>query len=434
MKKYRSGPRLLLLLAGSCLSLATVTAQTYSAKELEAAARVQDLHPVLDNHLDIPFEFGKGDLDAGKDGPSAFDFVKAERGHLKGAVVAIFVPQNARTPEGYREAAEKADIKLAAIRSTVAEHPQRAAIAHSPAELLSIEASGKFAIILSILNGNVIGKDLSLLDAWREKGVQVFGFVHSGHNDLADSSRPNLLRGAKLAEHGGLSELGKEAVHRLNDLGIVIDVSQLSGQALGQVLELTRAPVIASHSNARAIIDHPRNLSDEQLSAISANGGLVAINAFSLWVRPLPTEAIAKLNAIRSRHGVPGEKLPAGSQPVSAADKAPILPPDEYAVYDKEHHEVTNDVRYRATLTQYVDQIDYAVKKIGIDHVGISSDFNHGGGVIGWRDVGETLNVTAELQRRGYSEADIAKLWGGNFLRVWGQAQSLAKSNKDASK
>ena len=398
----------------------------FSAEQVQAAAALQDRHVTLDDHLDIPFDFGSGDLDAGKDGASQFDLVKAARGHLKGAVIAIYVPQGARTPEGYAAAAAQGQKKYDALSAVVARYPQRTAFARSPQELTAIEGSGRFAIVLSILNGHLIGKDLTQIDAWYRKGVRIFGFTHAGNNDLADSARPNLLRGEKLAEHGGLSPLGREAVVRLNDLGIVIDVSQISGDALAQVLALTRAPVIASHSNARAIIDHPRNLDDAQLLAIKRNRGIVAINAYSTWVHPLPAEAVARGNAVRRRYGVPEESSVAGLQPLTDAG-VKVLPADRFDLYSKAFHAVTGDPRYRATLAQYVDQLDYVVKKIGIDHVGISSDFNHGGGVVGWNDVGETANVTAELQRRGYSEADIAKLWCGNFLRVWQQVQALAK-------
>lgn len=426
MTRFALRSKMILLLAGAALPLAGAHAQSFTAEQLQAATALQDSAPNLDNHLDIPFEFGSGEHDPGRDGPDQFDFVKAGRGHLKGVVLAIFVPQNARTPEGYAEAARKGTQKLNAIEQAVRTYPQQAAIAHSPEELRAIEGSGRIAIILSILNGNLIGKDLAQLDSWHDKGVAIFGFTHAGNNDLADSARPNLLRGDKLNEHGGLSPLGRAAVARLNDLGVVIDVSQITALGVAQVLQLSRAPVIASHSNARAVIDHPRNLDDATLRAIAAKGGVVAINAYSSWVRPFPPEAIAKLNALRRRYGIPEDKTPAGIQPLS--DKGvKVLPPEVFDKYSEAFHAVTGSAEYRATLKEYVDQIDYVVKKIGIDHVGISSDFNHGGGVIGWNDVGESVNVTAELQRRGYGDADIAKLWGGNFLRVWGQVRALAK-------
>jgi membrane dipeptidase len=394
--------------------------------DLQKAAEIQRSIIAFDNHVDVPFDYGSAGLDAAADGSTQIDLPKLDRGIVKAAAIAIFVPQGPRTPAGTAEARKLAQQKYEIISTIASKHPDRAAIAQSPEELKRIVASGRFAIVLTILNGNAIGDDLSQLDAWQKKGVRVVGFTHAGNNDLADSARPNLLRGDKLDEHGGLSALGKKAVTRLNDLGVVIDVSQLSASALAQVLSLTRAPVVASHSNARAIIDHPRNLSDEQLLAIRRNGGVVAVNAYSSWIRPLPPAAKREANDVRRKYGVPEEDNIAAAQPLTPAG-VKVLSPEQFAAYSTEIHKVTGDPAYRATVAEYVDQLEYVVRKIGIDHVGISSDFNHGGGVIGWNNEGESLNVTAELLRRGYSRDDIAKLWGGNFLRIWGQVQSLAR-------
>jgi microsomal dipeptidase-like Zn-dependent dipeptidase len=397
-----------------------------SPELLEKAAAIQKSIVTFDNHLDLPFDYGSAGREAITDGPTQFDLPKAHRGLVKGASIAIFVPQGPRTRAGTQEARQKAQQKYEIITGIATRYPDRAAVAYSPADLERIEAAGKFAIVLSILNGNAIGNDLSQLDAWYKKGVRIVGFTHAGNNDLADSSRPNILRGDKLDEHGGLSDLGKKAVTRLNDLGVVLDVSQLSSNALAQVLSLTRAPVVASHSNARAIIDHPRNLSDQQLLAIQKIGGVVAFNAYSSWVRPLPQEAKQRANEIRKEFGVPTEDNIAASQPLTAAGVT-VLSPEKFDAYNEKIHKIILDPAVKATVAQYVDQLDYVVKKIGVDHVGISSDFNHGGGVVGWDNEGEALNVTAELLRRGYTQADIAKLWGGNFLRVWAKVQSLAK-------
>jgi membrane dipeptidase len=421
LRKSRIGLAVALLVA------TTAALAAPAADNLEKAAAIHKQIVTFDNHLDIPFEFGAGALEASKDGESQFDLPKVEKGILKGAAIAIFVPQGARTAEGVQQARTKAEQKYQILTSIAKQYPDRAEIASTPADLRRIEKSGKFAIVLSILNGSLIGNDLSQIDAWQAKGVRLFGFTHNGNNDLADSSRPHLLLGDKLDEHGGLSELGKKAVARLNELGVVIDVSQLSGNALAQVLSLTKAPVVASHSNARAIIDHPRNLSDAQLLAIKKNGGVVAVNAYSSWVRPLPPEAQTQLNAIRAKYGVPQEPNIAGVQPLTEKG-VKVLSRETFAKYSEEFHDVTGSAEYRATLEDYVNQLDYVVKKIGIDHVGISSDFNHGGGVTGWNNEGESLNVTAELLRRGYTQEQIAKLWGGNFLRVWEKVQSLAKS------
>jgi microsomal dipeptidase-like Zn-dependent dipeptidase len=230
-----------------------------------------------------------------------------------------------------------------------------------------------------MLNAYPLGSDLSQIDEWYKRGVRIFGYVHAGNNDWADSSRPSQQLGDRPGEHGGLSDLGKQGIARLNELGMLIDVSQLTTPALKQVLSLTKAPVAATHSGLKAIVDSPRNLTDEELELIKKNGGVVQIVAFGNYLRPAPT---------------------------AAAEHAPVPP---------------------ATVAQLVDSIDYAVKKIGIDHVGISSDFNHGGGVAGWQNEGECQNVTVELLRRGYSEKNIAKLWGGNFMRVWAEAQSAGR-------
>jgi microsomal dipeptidase-like Zn-dependent dipeptidase len=299
------------------------------------------------------------------------------RGQLKGAALAVFVPQGPRTPEGYAKARADAEKKYGLIKAVAEENADRAALAYSPEDVRHIASQGKFAVVVSLLNAYPLGTDLAQIDEWYKRGVRLFGFNHAGHNDWSDSSRPSKPLGNGTEEHGGLSELGKQGVARLNELGILIDVSQLSTPAFKQVLSLTKAPVIASHSGVRAIVDATRNLSDEELDLLRRNGGVISVVAFSNYLRTAPTQA-------------------EGAQP--------------------------------ATVPQLVDAIAYAVKRIGIDHVGIASDFNHGGGVTGWQNEGEAQNVTAELLRRGYSERDIAKLWGGNFLRVWGEAQKTGRA------
>jgi membrane dipeptidase len=344
---------------------------------LEQAKAVHKHILAFDTHLDLPFDYAG----AAADGPTQFDLPKAARGQLKGAALAVFVPQGPRTPEGYAKARSDAEKKYSLIKAVAEDNPDRAALAYTPEEVRRIAGQGKFAVVISLLNAYPLGSDLSQIDAWYQRGVRLFGFDHAGHNDWADSSRPSAALGNGREEHGGLSSLGKQGVERLNELGMLIDVSQLSTPAFKQVLSLTKAPVIASHSGIRALVDATRNLSDEELLLLKRNGGVVQVVAFSNYLRTPP------------------------KQP--AENTSPAAP---------------------ATVAQLVDAIGYAVKKIGVDHVGIASDFNHGGGVAGWQNEGEAQNVTAELLRRGYSERDIAKLWGGNFLRVWGEAQKVGKT------
>jgi microsomal dipeptidase-like Zn-dependent dipeptidase len=343
------------------------------AKYLERAREIHKRIIAFDTHLDLPFDYAG----AAADGKTQFDLPKTARSQLKGAALAVFVPQGPRTPEGYAKARADAENKYALIKAVADENMDRAAVAYSPEDVRRIAAQGKFAVVISLLNAYPLGTDLAQIDEWYKRGVRLFGFNHAGHNQWSDSSRPSKPLGNGPEEHGGLSELGKQGVARLNELGILIDVSQLSTPAFEQVLSLTKAPVIASHSGIRALVDATRNLSDQELDLLKRNGGVVSVVAFSNYLRAPPAKA-------------------EGAQP--------------------------------ATVAQLVDAIAYAVKRIGIDHVGIASDFNHGGGVRGWQNEGEAQNVTAELLRRGYSERDIARLWGGNFLRVWGEAQKTGRA------
>jgi microsomal dipeptidase-like Zn-dependent dipeptidase len=399
-----------------------------TAALLEKAKQIQKRIVAFDSHVDIPLNYGEPGLD------TQVDLPKAEQGLLKGASIAVFVPQGARNDQAYSKARSDADKKYGLIRSIAEKNPERAALAYSPADVRRIAAEGKFAIVLSLLNAyplvsprapaaprNELGErdlqgfesDLDQITEWYKRGVRILGFVHAGHNDWADSSRPNAGLGDGVEEHYGLSELGKKAVRRLNDLGVLIDVSQLSTHAFEQVLSLTNAPVAATHSAVQGLVETPRNLSDRELDLIQKNGGVVQIVAFSNYLRPLPKQYVDQIAALQSEFGFVAGK-PAGALSQAKQNE-----------YSERYHKIIAAAP-QATLAQFADAIDYAVKRIGVDHVGISSDFNHGGGVIGWENEGESVNVTVELLRRGYGESDIANLWGGNFLRVWQAAQDAA--------
>ncbi|MEI9852879.1 MAG: dipeptidase [Sphingomonas sp.] len=380
---------------------------------MAAGASAQTSAPPIwpfDAHVDVPDNFDSAAAPASREGNGQIDLPKIARGGLKGAALAIFVPQEAETPEFLARARAAADAKYAAIAGLATRYPDRVAIALTPAEARRIVAGGKFAVIEGVVNGGAFVDSLDDLDVWAKKGVRIFGFVHAGHNRLADSSRPALVRDEGPSRNGGLSPLGKAAVARLNQLGVLIDVSQLSDAAFADVLALSKAPVIATHSDIRAIVDNSRNLTDAQLDALKKNGGVIGINAFSAYLRPRDPAFAAKLKALEAEYGLTSE---------SGAS----LPPDKARDYDKRYHDL-RETEPKASVVDLVDAVDHAVKRIGIDHVALSSDFNHGGGIAGWADEGEAGNVTAELRRRGYSQADIAKLWSGNLLRVWGEAQA----------
>ena len=403
-------PRFALFAAAAAVSLSV-------GHPLHAAEPVAAIHAralVLDSHADVPQDLGVGPHDFGVDGDGQVDLPKLERGQVDAAVLAVFVSQGPRTVEGYAKARRDADAKLAAIRATPERYPDRAVLARSAADVEAAAKAGKRAIIVGFLNAYPFGESLEPIDAYYAAGVRSFGFVHAGNNAYADSSRPGGV-GPKV-EWGGLSPLGKAAVAKLNDLGVIIDVSQLTPDGVSQVLALTRAPVIASHSGVQGVVDAPRNLSDAELDAIKANGGVVQVVAFGPYLVKPGLDFAAKVAPIRAQFGLPATYA-------KTSDGTETLTPDRRTDYS---HAI-NALLPKATVKDLVDSVDYAVKRIGIDHVGLSSDFNHGGGVVGWANEGEAAGVTAELLARGYSEADIDKLWGGNYLRVFKAVEAKAR-------
>jgi membrane dipeptidase len=400
------------ILLATAAALALTSAAPAIAANLDAAA-IHARTLVLDSHVDVPVDLGVGAHEAAVDGDGQVDLPKLERGGVDAAVLAVFVSQGPRTPEGYAKARKDADAKLSAIRAVAERHPDRAVLALKADDVEAAAKAGKRAIVVGFLNAYPFGDDLAPLDAYYAGGVRSFGFVHAGNNAFADSSRPS---GGTKAEWGGLSPLGKQAVGKLNDLGVIIDVSQLTPDGVKQVLALSRAPVVASHSGVQGVVDSPRNLSDAELDAIAAKGGVVQVVAFGPYLVKPGADFPPKVAALRARYGLPAAH-------VRPADGTEALSPEKRLDYS---HAV-NALLPKATVRDLVDSVDYAVRRVGVDHVGLSSDFNHGGGVVGWANEGEAGNVTAELVARGYSEADIGKLWGGNYLRVFRAVEQTAK-------
>ena len=406
----------------------------YPLKIIKQADALQDRLLSFDSHITVPLEFGTAGNEADKDGPGQFDLAKAAKGRLSGAALTVFGwPEiwngpNAphRPTAGFVEAARnEQQARYRIITGMVRDFPNQVGIAYTPDDLRRLHGEGKFAIFISMLNAYPLGNDLNQLDLWAARGMRMFGFSYVGNNDWADSSRPLPFFNDTPDALDGLSETGKQAVRRLNDLGVIIDVSQMSTKALEQVSQLSRTPMVASHSAPRALVDIPRNLSDKEMQLIKDSGGVVQIVGFPTYLRPLGQDSQAKLNTLRSQFDLP----PLHNLEMALMPGDPIItvwPEQRFGEYAAGLYAIVEE-EPKATLKDYGDAIDYAVKKIGIDHVGISSDFNDGGGLDGWKDVSETRNVTAELLQRGYSEADIAKLWGANFLRVWDTVQKAAK-------
>lgn len=386
------------------------------------ARAIHDRAITIDAHLDIRDDFAKSGADAGRDTADQFDLPKLERGGLDVAVVSLFADPAKVTPDNIAAARKQVDAKLAALTEFVKDNPTRLEFARSSADIARITGEKKHAVLLSFLNTLPLGDDLSLIEKYQAAGVRVFGFVHAQNTAFADSSRPNASFGDVPNEHGGLTPLGKRAVGELNRLGIVIDVSQLTPAGVRQTVDRSRAPVIASHSGLRSRIDVPRNLGDDELKLIAAHGGVVHIVAFAAYLKDSKERAADYTNNVWAPFGLK-QGVDDPKAKLSAAD---------YAKYQAAYRQYSSNAWKYASLTDYVDSIDAAVRLIGIDHVGLSSDFNHGGGVQGYASVGDGANVTAELLRRGYTEKDIDKLWGGNFLRVLGEVERASGERKVA--
>ncbi len=396
---------LLLIVLASCQS--AFNAARPSAEVIHQRAIV------IDTHADIEIP-GKESRYVGEDGKSKVAPDKMRAGGVDVVVMAVAVGPMPRTPEGYRAAKEKADAELESILALTADSNSGVVLATSPNDIISAHESGQGALVLGFQNGIILGKNLDLIDEYFDAGVRVFALTHMGHNDYADSSRPlyigELGRHEVEQEHGGLSPLGRAAITRLNKLGAVIDISQLSKAAALEVIALSKTPVIASHSNVRALTNVSRNLSDEEIDALAAKGGVLHIAPFRGYLFDSTDPTL--------------------DQNIRAARRKAGLVEDNYYPFEL-YWEIDDPAAQQAFLSEVssllgpgsidamVNHIDYVVQRVGVDHVGIGTDFNHGSGIAGFNDASEALNITRALLERGYSEADIAKIWGGNFIRVW---------------
>ena len=368
----------------------------------------------FDAEMDIPDDFMAGDKDVGRETAMQIDLPKMDRGALDGAAFVVFVNQDKRTPELYAKARAGAQTMLVAIEKMLSAYPKRIALARRAADVPKIVAAKKHFAVISIVNAYPLGEDLSWLPELYSRGLRMMGFTHAGHNQFADSSRPQEKFGDGKAEHGGLSALGKQAVAEMNRLGIIVDVSQLTPDGVMQCVKLSRAPVVASHSAVRKLVESARNLTDEEMLAIKANGGVVHIVAFGSYLKTRTKEQLAALAALNAGFGM---------KPFDEAAK--LLPADKLPAY-RTQYDAYLAAYPPADVGNMADAIDYAVKLIGIDHVGISTDMEHGGGIVGYKDAGEAPGLTRELAKRGYAERDLGKLWSGNFLRVWQAVEKAA--------
>jgi membrane dipeptidase len=368
----------------------------------------------LDTHDDIEFDFATPAADPGVRGDRQVDLPKMRDGGLDVGTFIVYVGQTARTPENYVQAKKDAMTKFDAIHRMAEQmYPDQIEIAYTAADVERIHQSGKLVAMLAIENGYVIGKDLSLIQKYHDLGARYVTLAHNGHNDIADSAQPQKDFGDVAEEHAGLSAFGEEVVRELNRIGIMVDVSHVSKKAALHAARISRAPIIASHSSVKALCDVPRNMDDETMRALAATGGVMNIVAVDSFIKPDDPQKTKAVDALRAEYGLTGFESFRALTDVQRTEYR-----QKMAAIEKQYP--------GPTVKDFVDHIDYAVKLIGIEHVGISSDFDGGGGFAGWRDASETPNVTLELVRRGYTEEQIGKLWSGNYLRALREVERMA--------
>ncbi|MEM8710624.1 MAG: dipeptidase [Planctomycetota bacterium] len=397
---------------------------------LEEARELHDSLLTLDTHKDISDRLADPKLkklaesgdpegvrlyrrnDPTVDGSSQVDFPKMRQGGLDSAFYIVYVGQGDLDAAGYALAAKQATAKFDAIHRMARRYPDHIQLATTPDDVERAHDAGKLVACIGIENGYPMGEDLSAIQRFHRRGARYMGLVHNRHSQLGDSHTP-----ADEKLHGGLSELGRKAIHEMNRVGIMVDISHASAETTLQALAASKAPVIASHSGADGVYEHGRNLSDPELLALKKNGGVLQCVAFKSYVKGDGGRR-AFIDKTREELGLPTQR---GIRPAAET-------PEERAKMRRLRELVKAfDATVEASnVDHFVDHIDYAVRLIGIDHVGISSDFDGGGGVEGWNSAAETFNVTLELLSRGYSRENIQKLWGGNLLRVWREVEAVA--------
>ncbi|MFL2856294.1 MAG: dipeptidase [Pseudohongiellaceae bacterium] len=351
--------------------------------EEELVARARGIHDrviTLDTHADINTSNFTATNNYTQDLDTQVNLPKMETGGLDVAWFIVYTGQGPLDEEGYAAAYANAIDKFDAIHRLAEEiAPDKIELAYTSADVRRIAASGKKVAMIGIENAYPVGTDMSRIEEFYDRGGRYMSLAHNGHSQFSDSQTGEATNDYL---HGGLSQMGRQAIAEMNRLGIMIDVSHPSKDSIMQSIELSRAPVIASHSSARALTDHTRNLDDEMLYEIRDNNGVAQATAFHTYVNEARRSFLADGN--------------------------------------------DNALAPVATVSDFIDHVDYMVELIGLDHVGISSDFDGGGGIEGWNDASETFNVTLELVRRGYTEEQIARLWSGNLLRVLDEVQRIA--------
>lgn len=388
-----------------CLSIAVTSIA--KDKYLKKAHKLHNKIISLDTHTDTPMRLWDSTYNINMDNPTGcIDFPKMKNGRLDVESFAIFTGEGKRDNDFFDKTYSRALQTLEKINSLPTQFPSEVEIVTTPKQIYKVKANGKLGIIPTIENLTFIGNDINKIKTLRDMGVVMFGLVHSYHNNIADSSTDK-----KEPEHNGLSNFGKEVIKEINKVGGIVDISHASDKSFFDAVQISSKPIIASHSSVRNIANIDRNFTDQMLNALKDNGGVIQICILERYVRDLPyneeynnkyKELYAQLRAI------PRERVEERNKVRAQLKELKDEYPDQ-----------------RTYISHYVDHIDYVVNKIGIDYVGIGTDFDGGGGIYDCYNASQLVGITAELIKRGYSNKDIEKIWGGNFLRVMQECQNI---------
>jgi membrane dipeptidase len=375
---------------------------------IKRANRIHASVLIVDTHCDTPMEFAHSDFDLGvrhKDG--SVDFPRMKEGGLDAEFFAVFTGQGPRDDSSLNNVYKRALEIFDAIHKNVEKNSVVAEMAYTADDAYRLKKAGKIAVFIGIENGYPVGRDLSRVKQFYDLGARYITLSHSRNNDICDSSTD-----PKGPENNGLSAFGTEVVKEMNRLGIMVDVSHISDKAFYDVLKVSKAPVIASHSSCRALCENKRNMDDKMLLALKANGGVIQICILSNYLKtPEPNpELESKLAEVRQKYG-----------------DYNLLSDDKKKLMRSEFREIEKNYKKFATVQDAVDHIEHVIQVIGVDYVGIGTDFDGGGGIEGCKTVAEMKNITIELLKRGYSTQDIAKIWGGNVMRVLRKVEEISK-------
>jgi membrane dipeptidase len=394
------------------LVLSVLSSECLFAQHEKKVNKIHHRAYVIDTHTDAPMKLVESDFNMAErhEAPdSRIDFPRLREGDVDAVFFGLFTSQRERTPENYDKAYRLANQMIDSTYAAVNRNPQMVVMATSPDDIISISKQNKTAICLGMENGFPLARDVTRVSEFYKRGVRYITLCHTSNNDICDSSTDPLG-----SESNGLSSLGKEVVIEMNRLGMIVDVSHISDKAFYDVIALSKAPVMASHSSARALCDHPRNMSDDMLRALAKNGGVIQICILGDYIVAADTSTVNyhKHKELKAKYNnwkfTNDDERHRAWMAYDSIDNnfPPVLP----------------------TIAQAVDHIDHVVKVAGIDHVGIGSDFDGGGGLVDCTDVAGYPKITAEFLKRGYSEKDIDKIWGGNFLRVFRAVEEEAKA------